>query len=111
MPLIWNPDKNNDGKVGFREAYLYADMEAYARGVPRSTSEYFLELWEPWYVKWTPFDLADADNEYRIVATSIAEKLAINPMPGQDGFTDAVQSSLDRAKLVHEDIHGRLENN
>lgn len=108
QPLKWSPDKNDDGVVDFREAYFYANMEAYARGVPRATSEYFLELWQPWYVRWLPFDIATIDNEYKDVAAHLAHKLGIKYASGEDGFTEAMHASRKQAESVFRDTNKAL---
>ncbi len=103
QPLQLNPDQNNDGAVDFREAYFYASMAASSRDVPRSTSEYFLELWEPWYVRWLPFSPADADSEYKQVAVHIAGKVGIDLTPEQDGFIKAVHAHRKKADSAYRD--------
>lgn len=109
QPLEWDPDQNGDGAVDFREAYFYASMTAYSRDVPRATSEYFLELWEPWYVRWLPFKLADIENEYKTVAAHIAAKMGIPLQPGENGFMEAVLASRRQAELVYLDANERLQ--
>lgn len=106
--LAWNPDKNNDGIVNIREAYFYANIEAYARDVPRATSEYYLELWEPWYVRWTPFDIASVDNEYKDVAAHIALKLGIQKSPDDPDFMGAVYKSRQQAVIAKNEVEHRL---
>ena len=102
-PLELNPDQNNDGAVDYREAYFYASMVASSRDVPRSTSEYFLELWEPWYVRWLPFNPAEADSEYKLVAVHIARNIGIDLTPEQDGFIKAVHAHRKKADSAYRD--------
>lgn len=102
-PLELNPDQNNDGAVDYREAYFYASMVASSRDVPRSTSEYFLELWEPWYVRWLPFNAADMDSEYRQVAVHIAGNIGIDLTPEQGGFINAVHAHRKKADSAYRD--------
>lgn len=108
QPLEWNPDANKDGKVDFREAYFYAISTAYSRDVPSTTSEYFLELWEPWYIRWLPFDMSDADGEYKKVAKQIAARLGISRQPDEDGFIADVRKKQSDAKTNYDDLNKRL---
>jgi hypothetical protein len=50
LPL--NPDRDGDGTVSPFEAHLYALRAAVSTDVPRSTSEDFLERWQPWWPDW-----------------------------------------------------------
>ncbi|MDT8452094.1 MAG: hypothetical protein RQ936_05020 [Gammaproteobacteria bacterium] len=90
--------------MDFREAYFYAIEEAYARDVPRATSEYFLELWQPWYIRWLPSDLSNINNEYMQLATHLAAKLGMPYSPAQHGFVEAVDAGRARAESAYRDI-------
>ena len=47
-----NPDLDGDGQVSLYEAHLYALRAGESADLPRSTSEAFLERWQPWYADW-----------------------------------------------------------
>jgi hypothetical protein len=47
-----DPDRNNDGKVTLREAHFYTLANAYSTDLSRSTSEEYLDRWQPWYTRW-----------------------------------------------------------
>ena len=66
-------DLNNDGKVSYREAHLYTLKTAISSGLPRSTSEMYLEQWEPWFLRWS-ISKESPENEYSQAARYIAEK-------------------------------------
>ncbi len=75
--LTTQPDLNSDGKVGLNEAHAYAYTEGFSTDIPRSTSDYYLELWEPWYARWHSFIALSANNPYWQLATRLAGKLNI----------------------------------
>lgn len=50
--LHGDPDRNHDGKVTLREAHFYTLANAYSTDLSRSTSEEYLERWQPWYTRW-----------------------------------------------------------
>ena len=108
QPLAFNPDQNNDGVVDFREAYFYAYMTASSRDIPRTTSEYFLELWEPWYVRWLPINLVDVNNEYKQVAAHIAGQVGIEPKLEQDDFIKVVYAHREKFDSAYRDATKRL---
>lgn len=61
-PLSHSPDRDGDGKVSLHEAHLYSLDNAYSTDLSRSTSEAFLEQWQPWYLKWKADMSAIPDN-------------------------------------------------
>ena len=67
-------DFDKDGTVTPFEAHLFSLAEGYNGDLPRSTSEVFLERWEPWYLRW--FDTgALPNNVYGDLARNLARKL------------------------------------
>jgi len=46
-------DINADNIISFREAHLYTLVTAHSGDLSRSTSEVYLEQWEPWYFRWS----------------------------------------------------------
>jgi len=70
-PITGQPDLNHDGVVTPYEAHLYALAEAQNADIPQSTSELFLDRWQPWYLRW--LDTARLpDNVYGRLARSLA---------------------------------------
>ena len=51
--LSVDPDWDGDGAITFRESHLYALMAGESQDLSRSTSEMYLETWEPWYLRWS----------------------------------------------------------
>lgn len=73
--LSTNPDQDADGQVSLLEAHYYAFTEAQSTDVPRATSEYFLELTQPWYSRWLPEYRLRDDNPYLVLARRLAQRL------------------------------------
>ena len=68
-----NPDRNGDSTVSLYEAHLFALSQAHNADLPRSTSEVFLERWQPWYLRWTDTG-AEPDNVYGGIVRELAKK-------------------------------------
>lgn len=68
-----NPDRNGDNVVSLYEAHLFALSQAHNADLPRSTSEVFLERWQPWYLRWIDTG-AEPDNVYGRTARELAKK-------------------------------------
>ncbi len=62
--IVSEPDTNEDGQVSPREAHMYTLLNANSTDISWSTSEDFLDRWEPWYLKWTPGIKDLPSNEY-----------------------------------------------
>jgi hypothetical protein len=93
-----NPDRNNDGKVTLREAHFYTLANAYSTDLSRSTSEEYLESWQPWYTRWI--------SPNRSVENSLFSKLAQESMV-KNGFdkelTNGIKSMISyRKRLLNE---------
>ena len=73
-PLKSNPDLNNDSIVSLREAHLYTLATAFSSDLSRTTSEDYLEKWEPWYLRW----ISDTKRQKESIYYEIALKLAAN---------------------------------
>ena len=79
-PIEGNPDLDGNGQVSPYEAHVYVLRNAYNGDLPRSTSEVFLERWEPWYVRWlTAGPLPE--NLYSQLAREVAQQ---NGLPLED---------------------------
>ena len=68
-----NPDRNRDNIVSLSEAHLFALSQAHNADLPRSTSEVFLERWQPWYLRWVDTG-AEPENVYGSLAREVAKK-------------------------------------
>lgn len=68
-----NPDRNGDNVVSLLEAHWFALSQAHNADLPRSTSEVFLERWQPWYLRWADTG-AEPDNVYGRMAREVARR-------------------------------------
>lgn len=71
--LSIDPDMDKDGKVTPYEAHLYALGHAHNADLPRSTSEVYLERWQPWYLRWLDTG-AEPQNLYGHMASTVARR-------------------------------------
>ncbi len=76
LPVM--PDSNNDGDVTLREAHFYTLEHAFSTDMSRSTSEDYLENWQPWYLRWTSSRPNLPNNEYAKLFRALAAKHNIN---------------------------------
>ncbi len=99
-PLAYNPDLNNDGKVSLREAHLYTLGNAYSNDLSRSTSEYYLEQWEPWYLRWLPRDKRSKSSVFTDIQKVIIEN---NKLPGVIALDASALRKLkfEKQKIFH----------
>lgn len=74
--FVVNPDFDKSGGVSYREAHWYALLAAESSDLSRSTSEMYLEYWQPWYMRW--YVGATAHNEYDQLAHRVAEMHGIS---------------------------------
>ena len=72
--LALDPDRNQDGQVTLREAHFYSMQEAHSIDLARSSSEDFLQQWEPWYLKWASANQNLPNNEYAKLFRTTADK-------------------------------------
>ena len=97
-PIAGNPDLDGDGRVTPFEAHLYAIVEGYSADLPRSTSEAYLERWQPWYLRWLETG-GLPDNVYGRIARQLARR---NGLPQDDpGLARALE-------LRHRDLARRV---
>ncbi len=80
-PLPVNPDHDGDGRVSFFEAHRYALRVGESADLPRSTSEDFLERWQPWYADLRRLfgfgDDGQPTNDYAWLARELAVPFAL----------------------------------
>ena len=99
-----NPDRNKDGEVSLYEAHLYTLAQADSTDLPRSTSEVYLERWQPWYLRWF-FAGEGRGNVYAKLANDLARTLrAPTDQSVQRSVISKKRRRLDRRlkKLAHE---------
>ena len=66
-----------DSRPTLLDAHRWAYVNAASTDIPFSSSEYFLELWQPWYLRWQTVRAVDGDNPYFRTALALAKKLGI----------------------------------
>lgn len=72
-----DPDLNGDSITSPREAHLYTLEHAYSSDLSRSTSEDFLDEWQPWYLRWLPLRKQLPNNEYATLYRDLAARLGV----------------------------------
>lgn len=87
-------DTNANGRVSLREAHFYALENAYSLELSRSTSEVFLENWQPWYTKWHT-NSSLPDNEYGRLAQRLAKRYDVTDSSSLLVQREAAQHSLE----------------
>jgi hypothetical protein len=71
-----NIDFDADGEVTMFDAHLFALVHGYSRSMPRSTSETYLEKWQPWFLRWQ--SLGDVpDNVYGKLSREMTRRLGL----------------------------------
>ena len=93
-PLAYSPDLDKNGQVSLREAHLSALEYTYSTSLARSTSEAFLENWQPWYTKWHSSSKLP-DNEYGRLAQRLAKHHNVTDSTSLLTQRAAVQFSLE----------------
>lgn len=94
-----DPDSDADGRVTLREAHLHALEKAWSSDLSRSTSEDWLERWQPWYLRWLPQPRDLPNNEYAGLFRTLATNVGL-PLDARVGRTL-------RGRLA--EIHAHLE--
>lgn len=72
-----NATPGTDGNVTLRDAHFYTLANAHSTDLSRSTSEDFLDRWQPWYLKWLSARQGLPNNEYAKLYRSLADKHGI----------------------------------
>ena len=96
--LSTDPDTNSDGVVTPREAHLYALGHAWSSDLSRSTSEDFLETWQPWWLRWLPPPARVPENEYARLYRDVAARVGI-----------ALEEGPRAVRVAMRDVAGRTE--
>ena len=95
------PDINKNGDVSPREAHLYTLLNAKSTDISRSTSEDFLERWEPWYLKWTPGIKDLPSNEYAKIFRELA---VLNDISLDQNSVSSIRNKLNQLKNDRDDL-------
>ncbi len=79
-------DNNRDGKISLREAHLYTLENAHSTDLSRSTSEDYLNTWQPWYLKWAAGKSGLPNNEYARLFRNLADRhdIVLNENPAKN---------------------------
>lgn len=93
--VVSEPDTNDDGQVTPREAHLYTLLNANSTDISRSTSEDFLERWEPWYLKFNPGVKDLPSNEYAKLFRELATQ---NRIPLNQDSVGIIRTKLNNLK-------------
>lgn len=76
-PLQPNPAAGHQ-PVSLSQAHAWAYTYGLSADVPFATSEYFLELWQPWYSRWQSAVQPGDDNPYSEIAGNLAENIGVS---------------------------------
>lgn len=106
-----DPDADGDGVTTLREAHFYTLEHAYSSDLSRSTSEEYLDAWQPWYLRWLPRPVRMPSNEFARVYRDLAARLQI---PLDDDTPQRLRADLSQGEaqlneLTDERIALRLE--
>lgn len=93
-----DPDVDADGAVTLREAHLHALEKALSTDLSRSTSEDWLEAWQPWYLRWLPQAATPPNNEYAELFRRLATDAGV-PLGDRVGRTLRARLGEDEAHI------------
>ena len=119
-------DLNRDGSVGLDEAHVDTFVHAPSTDVPRSTSDAYLEAWEPWYLRFRAGLATSRNNPYRPMIEGLVSRLGLGQAgsslsPGDLAATAYAHrrvraaavadwvSKLDMARTDEKDLRTRLK--
>ncbi|MEE9319164.1 MAG: hypothetical protein V3U76_01845 [Granulosicoccus sp.] len=72
-----DPDTDANGVTSLREAHFFTLTRTGSVDLPRSTSEHYLNNWQPWYLRWLPPGPTLPNNEYAKLFRDVSVKLGI----------------------------------
>lgn len=75
--LTRDPDVDADGAVSLREAHFHAIGQGHGTNLARSTSEDWLENWQPWYLRWLPVSSHLPNNDYAQLFRTLATRTGL----------------------------------
>ena len=104
-------DMDNDGLVSLREAHMFSMETAFSTDIAYASSDYYLERWQPWYLKWLPTPRALPNNEFARVFRALASE---HNMPLEGNVAKTIRSALTDAeqsldKLIETYLETKLE--
>lgn len=88
-PLRRSPDLDGDRVVTLHEAHLHATTEGLGQELPRSSTETYLERWQPVWMRYLD-TRSEPDNDYGQTAQALAERLRL-PLKGR-ALVDALET-------------------
>lgn len=88
-PLRRSPDLDGDRVVTLHEAHLHATTEGIGVELPRSSTETYLERWQPIWLRYLDTH-SEPDNDYSRTAQALAERLRL-PLKGR-ALVDALET-------------------
>lgn len=71
-------ETSDNGRPTLLDAHRWAYINSASTDIPFSSSEYFLELWQPWYLRWQSVVTPDENNPYFRTALTLAKKVGID---------------------------------
>ena len=107
--LASDPDINQDGKVSFREAHLYTLRTAVSSDLSRSTSEMFLEQWQPWHSRWL-IDTSHHHSEYYKIALAVADNNAIDIKGNLGQQRGNLETSFSALRKEKDSVYALIDN-
>lgn len=109
QPLPGNPDLDGDGQLSYREGHLYALRYGESKDLSRSTSEAFLEEWEPWYLRWDTIT-ENEDSLYWDLARAVADRNDLS-LDGRDlrKRRQLLRMEFDRIRSQRKDLEEKIE--
>ena len=104
--LVYDPDINQDKKISLREAHLYSLINAYSTDLSRSTSEYYLEKWEPWYIRWLPKNKRSEDSIFHQIMVKVLHNNQLPPeiSVSPSRLRDERSKKVDRFENLKDDL-------
>lgn len=88
-------DMDDDGVISLHDAHMYSVETAVSTDIAHSSSDFYLDRWEPWYLKWLPARRALPNNQYAKVFRSLASK---HNMSLQGNAAKTIRNSLQEAE-------------
>lgn len=88
-PLRRSPDLDGDRVVTLHEAHLHATTEGLGHELPRSSTETYLERWQPVWMRYLDTH-SEPDNDHGRTAQALAERLRL-PLKGR-ALVEALQT-------------------
>jgi len=101
-----SPDRNNDGVITLHEAHVHALIEGRNADLPRSTSEAYLERWQPFWLRYLD-SRSEPDNDHGRLAAELATRLQLPPRGA--ALRRAMATRQTQLELRRQDVADQLE--